>query len=137
MTLAILFMQAAHQAEEISTVNSEPLQYVKLIAVLGLVLVLALAVVHGIIPRLGGGGRTGAAAGAIRVSARYPLEPKKNLYVVRVGSDYFLVGASDAGIHLLTGLDTERIEAALQNEAAPGRDFSAILQAFRRPKGSS
>ncbi|MCC2654593.1 MAG: Flagellar biosynthesis protein FliO [Microvirga sp.] len=136
MTLAILLLQAASHAEEISAVNSEPLQYVKLIAVLGLVLVLALAVVHGVIPRLSGG-RTASGAGAIRVSARYPLEPKKNLYVVRVGSDYFLVGASDAGIHLLTGLDTERIEAALQNEAAPGPDFSALLQAFRRPKGSS
>jgi flagellar protein FliO/FliZ len=137
MTPALLLMQAASQAEEISSINTEPLQYVKLIAVLGLVLVLALAVVHGVIPRLTGGGRGGAGAGAIRVSARFPLEPKKNLYVVRVGGDYFLVGASDAGIHLLTALDTERIEAALQNEAMPGRDFSTLLQAFRRSKGSS
>jgi flagellar protein FliO/FliZ len=135
MSPALLLLQSSTQADDIAALNSEPLQYVKLIAVLGLVLLLALAVVHGLLPRLTGARPVGA--GPIRVAARFPLEAKKNLYVIRVGPDYFLVGTTEGGMHFLTALETERIEAALQQESPPEREFSALLQAFRRTKGSS
>ena len=135
MRPAILLLQSAAPADEIGSLNSEPLQYVKLIAVLALVLLLAYAIIRHVLPRMAGARRI--SSGAIRVAAQFPLEPRKNLYVIRVGDDYYLVGTSETGLHYLTALAPERIEAALQADAPPGREFPALLHAFRRSKGSS
>jgi flagellar biogenesis protein FliO len=135
MSPAVLLLQSSAAADEIGSLNSEPLQYVKLIAVLGLVLLLAYAIMHRVLPRIAGARQL--SSGAIRVAARLPLEPRKNLYVIRVGDDYYLVGTSESGLHYLTALATERIEAALQADAPPDREFSTLLHAFRRSKGSS
>jgi flagellar biogenesis protein FliO len=102
--------------------------------VLGLILAVTFVIVHVALPRMPSIRRL--SSGVIRVSARLPLEPKKNLYVVRVGADYYLVGASESGLHYLTALDKDRIEAALEAETPPEREFSTLMQAFRRRKNS-
>ena len=134
MSPAILLLQAAPDYD-IGSANSELLHYVKLVSVLGLILAVTFMVLHVALPRIPGVRRLGA--GPIRVAARLPLEPKKNLYVIRVGADYYLVGTSESGMHYLTALDKERIEAALDAEAPPESEFATLVQAFRRRKGSS
>jgi flagellar biogenesis protein FliO len=135
MTAAILLLQAARPVDEIGSLNSEPLQYVKLIVVLAVVLGLAYLVIHSVLPRIAGTQRL--SSGAIRVAARLPLEPRKNLYVIRVGDDYYLVGTSESGLHYLTALAPDRIEPALHADAPAEREFATLFQAFRRSKRSS
>jgi flagellar biosynthetic protein FliO len=135
MTAGLWLLQASDPSTAIGAINSGALDYLKLVLVLGLILVLAFVVLRLILPRMMAG-RT-VAPGAIEVAARYALEPKKNLYVIRVGEDYFLVGTTEAGMYHLTTLDPSRIEAALSRVDAPAhREFANLMNAFRRSKGS-
>ena len=55
--------------------------------------------------------RPGGVGGAIETLATYSLEPRKTLYLVRVGATHYLLGASDAGLANLTpgGLPAEAL----------------------------
>ena len=136
MTAGLWLLQASDPAKEVGALNFGVLEYLKLVLVLALILVLAFVVLRMVLPRIAGA-RT-LEPGAIQVAARYPLEPKKNLYVIRVGEDYFLVGTTESGMHYLTTLDSGHIEAVLvKTETPPHREFATLMQAFRRSKGSS
>ena len=136
MIPGLWLLQAGDPAREIGAISSSPMEYLKLVLVLGFILVLAFFVLRLGLPRVAGVRQV--AAGAIQVAARYPLEPKKNLYVIRVGEDYFLVGTTESAMQYLTALESSRIEATLAKaDAAPQREFGAWMQAFRRSKGSS
>jgi flagellar biogenesis protein FliO len=135
MIAPILLLQAGGDGYQIGSARTELFLYLKLMVVLGVIIAAAFMLVHFALPRLAAGRTPGACA--IRVAARLTLEPKKTLYVVRVGAEYFLVGASESGMQYLTTLDPERIEAALKAGAPPEREFPAVMQAFRRRKGPS
>jgi flagellar biosynthetic protein FliO len=136
MTACLWLLQASDPAKEIGAINSGVLEYLKLVLVLGLILALAFVVLRVVLPRVTGVRTLGP--GVIEVAARYPLEPKKNLYVIRVGEDYFLVGTTESGMHYLTTLAPGHIEAALaKTDVPPQREFASLIQAFRRPRGPS
>lgn len=76
-------------------------------------------------------------SGAIRVAARFALEPRKHLYIVQAGTDYMLLGASESGLQYLTSLDASRIEPALAAvHGPPSSDFSRLVKSFARARGS-
>lgn len=45
--------------------------------------------------------------GVIEVVDRLPLDPKRTLYVVKMKSSYFLVGASDQGLSLISRVEDD------------------------------
>lgn len=135
MIACFWLLQANQPLKDIDAINLGMLDYLKLMLVLGLILALAFFVLRVALPRIAG--PNNHTTGAIQVATRYPLEPKKNLYVVRVGEGYFLVGTTESEMHLKT-LERSDIEAALaQTDTTPQPRFATLMQAFRRPKGSS
>src|SRR5215471_20800103 len=134
MTAGLWLLLANTTAGEIGAVNIGMQDYLKLVLVLGLILALAFIVL-----RVGLPGITGVRKlppGAIQVAAQYPLEPKKNLYVIRVGEEYFLLGTTESGMHYLTTLDQNPIEAAAAQAATPPQTkFAKLIPAFRRSAG--
>ena len=129
------WLQAANPAQEIGSINSELFAYFKLLLVLGLILVLVFVGLRYGLPRMSG--LRQLSSGPIRVIARYPLEPRKTLYIVRTGGGYYLVGTSESGIHFLTALDSGSVEAALPEEPATTEsDFGGFVKALRRSKRS-
>jgi flagellar biogenesis protein FliO len=92
-------------------VNGEMVEYLKLIAFLAAVVVLALVAMRYWLPKLAA--RAGSAAGPLHVACRLSLEPRKTIYVVRAGSNYVLLAASDAGVQFLSSLDPAQMEAAI------------------------
>jgi len=135
MIYGLWMFQATDPASELGAINSGVVEYIKLILVLGLILALAFVVLRFGLPRLAGAHNL--APGVIQVAARYALEPKKSLYVIRVGEDYCLVGTTESGMHYLAALAPDHIETALaQSIPAPQARFAALMQSLRR-KGSS
>jgi flagellar biogenesis protein FliO len=92
-------------------VSDEVFEYLKLIAFLAAVVVLALVAMRYWLPKLAA--RAGSAAGPLQVACRLSLEPRKTIYVVRAGSNYVLLAASDAGVQFLSSLDATQMEAAV------------------------
>ena len=126
-----LLLQTAGPAEEIASMNVEILDYVKLLLVLGGVLLLAYVSLRFWLPKFSG--LRAAPSGPIQVVGRLALEPKKTLFVVKTGPDFFLIGTSESEIHYLTALDAEALAAqAAAPPAAPGTDFRQLLGKFRR-----
>lgn len=134
MTPALLLFQAG-QPSELGSAGSEALAYIKLLVALGVVLAAAVFAVRVLLPRLAAGRQ--AAPGVIQVAARLPLEPRKNLYVVKVGAEYLLIGTSESGMQCLTTLDRANIETTLDARKPSETEFSALMQAFRRWKKAS
>jgi len=129
----LMLMSADPIPTGIGTVSSEILEYLKVIAILGLVILFAMIALRFWLPKLTG--VPGAPDGPISVAWRTPLEPRKTLYVVRAGSNYLLLSASDAGVQFLTSLDPGRIEADIQRISetrVPGVNFRSLIRGFRR-----
>jgi flagellar protein FliO/FliZ len=129
-------MESAVNADPIpggvGSVSGEIIEYLKVIAILAVVIVFAFLALRFWLPKLTGIRAT--AAGPLNVACRLTLEPRKTLYVVRAGSDYVLLAASDSGVQFLTSLDGSRIEAALQESSEkPERrfDFASLLRTRR------
>ena len=125
-------MYAEASPAGVGSVSAEILEYFKVIATLAIVVVVAYAGLRFCLPKLAGMGRR--ASGPMQVVWRLTLEPRKMLYIVRAGSDYILLAASDAGVQLLTPLDAGKIETALQEPAVrpvAGFDFASILRSRR------
>jgi flagellar biogenesis protein FliO len=136
MSVCLALLQAGDPSRELGSIRSELGYYVQLVFVLALVIGLAFVILRIFLPRIASVRRL--ASGPIQVSARYALEPRKHLYIVRVGLDYHLVGTSDSGMHYLAALDASRIEPALsQAEASPPGQPPAFARVFQRHKGSS
>lgn len=135
MKTILLLSQIADPAQQVGALNTQILDYLKLLLVLAAVLILAYVATLFWIPRMMGFKRL--AGGPIRVVARYPLEPRKALYIIKAGGDFFLVGTSEGDIHYLTRLDSQSLEAYLQEQSAQPRqegDFSRLLRGLKRSK---
>ena len=114
--------------------KTQPPTYVKLLLILGGILALAYLTIRYLMPRLVGW--KDLASCPIRILARFPLEPRKALYVVRAGSGVFLIGASEGGLHYLTALDPHDFTAFGEGEeqSSPAVDFSRLIKNFRTRK---
>ncbi len=74
---------------------------------LGLVCAAAFAVLYGA-RRLG----VGRASGPVTLAGHLPLDGRRAIYLVRVGAQVFVVGASEAGLTKLGEIPSEAIPAA-------------------------
>jgi flagellar biogenesis protein FliO len=129
----VALLQAPNGAGAIGSVESEALRYIWVIFILALVVGLAYVVLRKGLPRMAGVGK--GQSGLIGIAASYTLEPRKNLYVIQVGPDYYLVGTTEAGMHYLTALDAAHVEEARSHsEKAGGGELSAFRKAFQRTK---
>lgn len=113
--------------------------YAKTLLVLAGICLLALAVVKFLLPRLTG--MAAAASNHLQVLARYPLEPRKTLYMVRAGKTVVLLAASTEAVHFMTALnpeDFEDIAMPTQTDATNGSPFRRFAEAFAdRNKGKT
>jgi flagellar biogenesis protein FliO len=107
------------------------LDYAKTLLVLAGICLLALFAVKILLPKL-----TGFAAPAsshINVFAKYPLEPRKTLYLVRTGKAVVLLATSGEAVHFMTTLNSEDFEdntAPVQMDSANSSTFRRIAQTF-------
>jgi hypothetical protein len=116
-----------------NVVIEEVLEYMKVIGILAAIVILAFVALRFWLPKLTG--IREAAAGPMEIACRLMLEPRKTLYVVRAGSDYVMVAASDAGVQFLAALDSAGIEAALRKvpvKPEAGFEFASLLRPRRR-----
>lgn len=85
--------------------------FVKMIGVLAILVILLLFVGRYLLPRLGKGRwAIGQKGRLISVVDRFALEPRKNIYLLKVAKKYLLVGTGDHSIHALTELEKEDVE---------------------------
>ena len=83
--------------------------YVRLMLVLCGILALAVAAIRFWLPKLPM--RNKAAAGPLEVFARFPLEPRRTLYIVKAANSYLLIATSEAGVQNLVTLSAEECSA--------------------------
>jgi hypothetical protein len=117
----------------IGSVSSEIIEYVKLVATLVAVVVFGVFVLRVWAPRLSRASATGT--GPLQIIWRMNLEPRKTLYVVRAGSGYLLLAASEAGVEFLIDLNAAEIESVIQapsGRTVTGSGFSALMRSLRR-----
>jgi len=110
-------------------VSEEIFEYLKVIAILAVVVVFAFFALRLWLPKLTGIRQS--ASGPLHVVWRLTLEPRKTLYIVRAASDYVLVAASDAGVQFLASLDAGATEATLRDmpvKAAAGSEFVSLIR---------
>lgn len=111
--------------------------YAKTLLVLIGICLLALVAVKVLLPRLTSFAKP--ASNHIQVFARYPLEPRKTLYLVRAGKTVVLLAASAEAVHFMTTLNSENFEdtaAQAQADAISGSAFQRIAQSFAARKES-
>lgn len=120
-------------ADQLTSINTQILQYIEVLLTLAGVLVLAYVVLRIALPRFFGM-RT-SNAGPIQVVAHYPLEPKKMLYLVKIGEQVFLIGTSESQVQFLTAVAADNAGEMLQTLAStqPARkDFRQVLNWFQK-----
>jgi hypothetical protein len=113
--------------------TQEILEYMKVIGILAAIVVLAFVALRLWLPKLTGIRET--VAGPMEIACRLALEPRKTLYVVRAGSAYVMVAASDTGVQFLASLDTAGIEAALRKFSVKPEarfEFASLLRPRRQ-----
>ena len=107
--------------------------YLKLVVALGAVLAMAWATARFAAPALYG--RRSRAGGQIRLRATFPLEPKKTLYLVDIGTRTLCVGSTDSTLTVLATLEPGELPPSPEAESTTGHaqiSFASIL-ARRRP----
>jgi flagellar biogenesis protein FliO len=119
--------------DQLGSINSQILQYAEVLLALGGVLLLAFVTLKVILPRVFGMGVPDR--GPIRVLARYPLEPRRTLYLVEVASEVFLIAAAESGVTYLAALSPEKaaeaLESARQRTTDP-KSFRNVLAWFQK-----
>ncbi len=127
---------AADPAGDLSAINSGILDYIKLLAVLGGILLFAFLALRWWLPRMQGA--RAMASGPIQVAARCSLEPRRNLYIIQAGEEYVLVATSETGVHLLTALDAAQVRSALDAPPPlkPEPEFARLVRALKRSRNS-
>jgi flagellar biogenesis protein FliO len=80
----------------------------RVVLILGGVLALAVAVLRYVLPRMMGG--RPKRDGPFKMIARFPLEPRKTLYMVEAGGQVMVLGTSEREIHYLATLPASSVE---------------------------
>lgn len=107
------------------------LDYAKTLLVLAGICLLALFAMKMLLPRLIGFATT--TSSHINVFAKYPLEPRKTLYLVKTGKAVVLLATSGEAVHFMTTLNSEDFEddtASTQMDLASPSTFRRIAQTF-------
>ena len=128
MITLLCFMFTPSAADQLNEINSPILQYVQVFLGLGGVLALAYVTLRFGLPRFFG--MRPQENGPIRLIARFALEPKKSLYLVKTGSQVFLVATAENQVTYLTDIAPENaaeILAATARVEAPRKDFRQVL----------
>ena len=109
--------------------------FVKMILVLAAILVGLLLLAKLVLPRLGFRPAVGRST-VIEIVEGSRLEPRKNVYLIRVAGQYLLVGTSENGVHTLAGgpLDQEAIARDLETarSAAGGGNAAGGSETSKR-----
>ncbi len=79
--------------------------YVRLMLVLCGILALAVVAIRFWLPKISMWNKS--ATGPIEVCARFPLEPRKTLYIVKAANSYMLLASSEAGVQHLAALNAD------------------------------
>jgi flagellar biogenesis protein FliO len=106
------------------SISGELFDYLKLLATFAAVVAFAVLVLRVWASRLAAGSATHS--GPLQVAWRLSLEPRKTLYILRAGTGYLLLAASEAGVQLLTQLNAAEIEGAIQSRSASGSQVSTF-----------
>ena len=130
MLIACLF--APDAAEQLASMNSQVLQYVEVLLGLFGVLILAYLTLRIGLPWFFQTRNPGN--GPIEVLARYSLEPRKGLYLVKAGSQVFLIGTGENQVAYLTAVNEENAAEIMRSvrQREPQRDFRQLLNRFQR-----
>ena len=126
----ILFVDGPAQ---LPAIHTSVMQYIQVLLALAGVLILAYLTLRVGLPRMFGM-RT-SANGPIQVLARYPLEPKKTLYLIKTGSQIFLIGTSESQVEYLTTVAPENVDEIVASarrdlSPTPRKDFRQYLNRF-------
>jgi flagellar protein FliO/FliZ len=119
-------------AQVLNPISQGWLDYAKTLLVLGAILILAFVAVRFWIPRLAGF-RT-LSSEHIEVFARYSLEPRKTLYVVRAGKTMILLASSEQGVQFMTALEPDDFESNGAGQQMNEGSFSRLLKSFKTRK---
>ena len=96
-------------------------------------MVTVLAIVALAVLVLYGGRRLGLGrpSGPLELLGRLPLEPRRAVYLVRVGKIVYVVGASEGGLTRLGEMDAEAVPTAGVGAGSP--TFAEVLGRLVRP----
>lgn len=96
-------------------------------AILQLVLILGLiaALAYGVIRLLAT--HRGRPTGPLDIIARVPLEPRRTLYLLKLGKRGVLIGSSDAGLQTLADLSPEELQDVLDDAPSTTEPFADKL----------
>lgn len=133
MILIACLLAAPDAAEQLSSMNSQVVQYVEVLLGLCGVLILAYLTLRVGLPWFFRTRNPGD--GPIEVLARYSLEPKKGLYLVKAGSQVFLIGTGENQVAYLTAVNEENaaeIVRSVRHRETPQRDFRQLLNRIPR-----
>lgn len=132
---ALWLQTATTPVDPVATINTPIAEYIQVLLVLGGVLALAYALLKFGLPRFFQ--QRVHADGPIQMVARYPLEPKKSIYLIRVGSQVFLLGTSEGQVEYLTGVEPENaariLESNRRRQELQRKDFRRVLDWVRKP----
>ncbi len=132
MIWAVL-LQSVDPAGEVGMINSQILDYFQMLLVLAGILLLAVVAIRYVLPKLTG--IPAQARGPIEVLARYPVEPRRHLYLVKAGSAYLLIASAEGRMEKIDRLSAEEIEpylaTATKSEEKPPSPFLRLLRGGR------
>lgn len=114
--------------DQLSGINTPLAEYVEVLLVLTIVLGLAYVSLRYVLPRMFG--LRVSNDGPIQVLTRFALEPRKMLYVVKVGSQTFLLGTSESQMECLTALTPDNateILASTCRKPTQRKEFRQLL----------
>jgi flagellar biogenesis protein FliO len=131
--MATLLVRFLNPADPLGPMNSQIIQYLEVLLGLIGVLILAYLTLRTGLPWMFG--MRNQAKGPIDVVARYALEPKKVLYLVKAGSQMFLIGTAENQIEYLTTIAEENSAEIVRSASKadlPKTDFRLLLQRFQK-----
>jgi flagellar biogenesis protein FliO len=103
---------------------------IRVLLALAGVLVIAIVVLRYLLPRFGG--VAAVPQGPFRLLARFPLEPKRSLYLVQVGKAYLVLSSSESGVQQIAKLDpSEMSEMAETPHSAQPVPFASLVKKLR------
>ncbi|MCB9648049.1 MAG: flagellar biosynthetic protein FliO [Deltaproteobacteria bacterium] len=85
---------------------------VQMFFVLGAVIILVYLLLGKLLPKVLKIPMPGQQPRMMRVVDRLPIDQRRSILVVAVGDDYFMVGASEGGINLISRLDAQSVQQA-------------------------
>lgn len=115
--------EAAVEAGEGDVTSLWP-TFIRTVVVLGAVCLLAYLLLGKLMPKLLQIEPPTAHRRLLKVVDRLALDQKRSVLILQLGDEYFLVGAAEQNISLMSKLDAERIDQLLAEAQRPGPGFA-------------